>query len=120
MAIKMCIIDDEVGIIDEVKDFFQEEGYEVSTADCGKDGIQLIKAVKPDLLILDIKLPDMSGLNVLRICKEESPDTKVIVMTGYVDQGIIDEAESLGRDAFLQKPFNLVLLVDEIERVLGN
>lgn len=120
MGLKMCIVDDEVGIIEEVKDFFQEEGYDVTTADCGKDGIELVKKVKPDLLILDIKLPDMSGLNVLRITKQESPETKVIVMTGYVDQAIIDEAESLGRDAFLQKPFNLVLLVDEIERVLGN
>lgn len=119
MAIKMCIVDDEVGIVDEVRDFFQEEGYEVVTADCGKDGIRLIKEHKPDLLILDIKLPDMSGLNVLRVCKQDSPDTKVIVMTGYVDQAIIDEAEQLGRDAFMQKPFNLVLLVEEIERVLG-
>ena len=62
----------------------------------------------------------MSGLDVLRITKQESPKTKVIVVTGYVDQHIIDEAERLGRDAFLQKPFDLGLLMDEIDNIFGN
>ena len=73
----------------------------------------------PDLVLLDIKLPDMSGLEVLRVSKQESPHTKVIVMTGYVDQNIIDEAEQLGRDVFIQKPFNLVVLYDEIQKLLA-
>jgi DNA-binding NtrC family response regulator len=55
----------------------------------------------------------------LKFAKETFPNTKVIVNTGYVDQNIIDEAERLGRDAFLQKPFNLERLQQEIERLLG-
>lgn len=116
---KLLIIDDEVGIIEEVRDFFAEEGFDVQTADSGKDGIKLIKEFQPDVLILDIKLPDISGLDVLKICKSSSPATKVIVVTGYVDQGIIDEAERLGRDAFLQKPFDLMCIVDEVEKLTG-
>ena len=116
---KLLIVDDEVGIIDEVKSFFEEEGYEVHTADTGKEGLDAVAAVKPDLLLLDMKLPDMSGLQVLKRCKDISPATKIIVNTGYVDQHLIDEAERLGRDAFLQKPFNLERLKDEIDRLLG-
>jgi DNA-binding NarL/FixJ family response regulator len=101
--IKICIVDDEAGILEEVKDFFLDEGFDVSTADCGADGIDLVKSVQPAILILDIKLPDMSGLEVLRATKQNSPHTKVIVMTGYVDQNIIDEAEKLGRDIFMRK-----------------
>lgn len=115
----IVIVDDETGIIEEVQSFLTEEGYEVHSADNGKDGIDLIARVKPDVLILDMKLPDMSGINVLKACKVTSPTTKVIVNTGYVDQNIIDEAERIGREAFLQKPFNLERLLSEIEVILG-
>ncbi len=116
--IKLLIVDDEVGIVDEVKGFFEEEGFEVYTADSGRDGIKLIEEQKPDIMILDIKLPDISGLDVLKHAKEHSPLTKIIVVTGYVDQGIIDKAEELGRDSFLQKPFDLTYLFDEVDRLL--
>lgn len=117
---KLLIVDDEAGIVEEIRDFFQEEGYKVETADTGKDGIDSLTRFKPDILLLDMKLPDMSGIQVLKTCKEISPKTKVIVNTGYVDQNIIDEAERLGRDVFLQKPFNLENLKVEIDRLLGS
>ena len=116
---KLLIIDDEAGIIEEVKDFFEEEGYEVAAADTGKGGLDLITSFRPDLVLLDMKLPDIPGLQVLKFCKENFPGTWVIVNTGYVDQYIIDEAERLGRDAFLQKPFNLERLKEEIDRLIG-
>ena len=117
MIRKLLIVDDETGITDEVRSFFEEEGYRVYTADTAKEGIQLVTEIKPDVLLLDMKLPDMSGINVLQISKAISPATKVIVNTGYVDQSIIDEAEKLGRDAFLQKPFDLMVLKEEIEKL---
>ena len=116
---KILIVDDESGIVEEVKSFFEEEGYEVYAADTGKDGIDLIARIKPDLVLIDMKLPDMSGLNVVKAAKATSPKTKIIVNTGYVDQNVIDEAERLGRDAFLQKPFNLERLYEEIQRLIG-
>ena len=115
---KLVIVDDEAGIIDEVRDFFTEEGYDVHTADTGKDGIECIERVQPDVVLLDIKLPDMSGLDVLRWVKAKFPAIRVIVNTGYVDQAIIDDAAVLGRDAFLQKPFDLEVLKDEIDRLM--
>ncbi len=117
---KLLIIDDESGIVEEVKAYFEEEGYEVHTADTGKDGIDLIVRVEPDVVLLDMKLPDISGIQVLRFSKEKYPRIKVIVNTGYVDQNVIDEAERLGRDAFLQKPFSLERLQQEINQVLGS
>ena len=116
---KILIVDDESGIVDEVKTYFIEEGYEVYAADTGKEGLESLEKNKPDLLMLDMKLPDMSGIQVLKTCKEKYPLIKVIVITGYVDQQIIDEAERLGRDAFLEKPFNLERLQQEIDGLLG-
>src|SRR3989338_456194 len=118
MPAKLLVVDDENGILEEVRSYFEEEGFQVSVADTGEEGIQILKREKPDLLLLDMKLPDMSGLLVLKVAKESSPLTKVIVNTGYVDQALIDQAEELGRDVFLQKPFDLVCLKKEIERLL--
>lgn len=119
MPAKLLVVDDENGILEEVRSYFEEEGFQVFVADTGEEGIQILKREKPDLLLLDMKLPDMSGLLVLKVAKESSPLTKVIVNTGYVDQALIDQAEELGRDIFLQKPFDLVCLEKEIERLLG-
>jgi len=119
MPAKLLVVDDENGILEEVKDFFEEEGFQVFVADSGEEGIQILKREKPDILLLDMKLPDMSGLLVLKVAKESSPLTKVIVNTGYVDQVLIDQAEELGRDVFLQKPFDLECLRQEVERLLG-
>ena len=114
----LLIVDDEPGIVEEVKTFFEEEGYKVYAADSGEDGIEIIQKVKPHLLLIDIKLPDISGLRVIEVCKQVSPKTKIAVITGYVDQNLIDEAEKLGRDAFLSKPFDLETLKKEVERLL--
>jgi two-component system response regulator (stage 0 sporulation protein F) len=114
---KILIIDDEAGIVQEIKDFLSEEGYEVHVADSAKAGIKLIEEIRPDVVMIDVKLPDASGTDVLRACKEKSPKTKTIMVTGYVDQNVMDEAELIGRDTFLQKPFNLEKIIEEIERL---
>lgn len=116
---KLLIIDDEIGIVDEIKDFFLEEGYEVDEADTGKEGLEKLRRSQPDLLLLDIKLPDISGIEILKICKGSYPSIKVIVATGYVDQKIIDEAERYQADSFMQKPFNLEHLLNEVSRLLA-
>jgi len=118
MKAKILIVDDEPGIVEEVSSFLAEEGYEIQTADTAGDGMRMFESFKPDLILLDMKLPDQPGMEILKLVKRVSPATKVIVNTGYVDQKMIDEAEALGRDAFLQKPFNLERLLDEVERVL--
>ncbi len=119
MPAKLLVVDDENGILEEVQGFFEEEGFTVFTADSGEEGIELLKRERPDVMLLDIKLPDMSGLLVLKISKESSPLTKVIVNTGYVDQALIDQAEELGRDVFIQKPFDLNYLLSEVNKLLG-
>jgi len=119
MKKKILIVDDEAGIIQEIKEFLEEEGYEVYTADTGKAGMQLIEEILPDVILIDVKLPDTSGNEVLRFCKEKSPKTKTVIVTGYVDQHVMDEAELLGRDAFLQKPFNLEKIISEVEKLLS-
>lgn len=115
---KILIVDDEAGIVQEIKEFLEEEGYDVYTADTAKAGSQKVEELRPDIVLIDVKLPDASGTEVLRVVKDKSPGTKTIMVTGYVDQAVMDEAESIGRDTFLQKPFDLVRITEEIEKLL--
>ncbi|HOE68834.1 MAG TPA: response regulator [Candidatus Omnitrophota bacterium] len=114
---KILIVDDEAGIVEEVKGFLEEEGYVVRTADTAKQGIRILEEMQPEIVFIDVKLPDASGIEVLKASKEKCPKTKTVMVTGYVDQNLMDEAESLGRDSFLQKPFDLIRVAEEIERL---
>ena len=114
----ILIVDDEAEIVDQVKEYFEEEGFRVFVAETGFEGIELVKREHPTILILDMKLPDVPGLTVLKVAKDESPQTKIIAITGFVDQAMMDQAEVLGRDTFLQKPFDLEKLKDEVDRLL--
>ncbi len=114
----ILIVDDEAEIVDQVKEFFTEEGFRVFAAETGLEGIELLRKEHPTIMILDMKLPDVPGLAVLKVAKDESPATKIIAITGFVDQAMMDQAEELGRDTFLQKPFDLEKLKEEVERLL--
>ena len=115
---QILVIDDEEGIVEEIRDFFVEEGYDVLTATSGERGIELLRAERPHLMLLDLKLPDMNGLAVLKVAKEIHPTLKVVVETGYVNQSLIDQAEALGRDVFLVKPLDLNRLKEIVDHLL--
>ncbi len=114
---KILIVDDETGIVEEIRSFLAEEGFEVSTADTAKQGIQRMESMSPDVVFIDVKLPDASGIEVLKAAKQRSPGTKIVMVTGYVDQNLMDEAEAMGCDSFLQKPFDLIRILEEINRL---
>ena len=111
----LVIIDDEEGIVNELVGFFRDEGFDVHSATDGEGGIELIKKIRPNVCLIDLKLPDMSGLLILKIAKENYPATKIIVNTGYVDQILVDQARELRCDAFLHKPFDLIELKQKVD-----
>ena len=118
--ISLLVVDDESEIVDQIKEYFEDEGFRVMTAETGGEGIEIAKREHPNILILDMKLPDIPGLTVLRAVKATSPLTKVITVTGYIDQTMFDQAEELGRDSFLQKPFDLEILKREVDKLISN
>lgn len=113
----LVIIDDEEGIVTELAGFFRDEGFDVQCATDGEGGIELIRKFRPNVCLIDLKLPDMSGLLILKIAKENYPETKIIVSTGYVDQVLVDQANELNCDAFLHKPFDLLELKQKIDEL---
>jgi DNA-binding NtrC family response regulator len=103
----ILIVDDEKSIRHAFVKALEQESYIVSEADHGAAAIRIAKEEAPDLILLDVKLPDMFGLDVLKEIKKYSPASSVILMTAFGDIELAVEAMQLGADNFRTKPFNV-------------
>jgi two-component system nitrogen regulation response regulator NtrX len=115
----VLIVDDEASIRQSLEGALKDEGYRIATAASGKDGIEIIRAQKPDVVILDIWMPDLDGLETLKLIKAEWPDQSVIMMSGH---GTIDtavRATKLGAFDFLEKPPSLERLLVLLQNAMG-
>jgi DNA-binding response OmpR family regulator len=113
----ILVVDDEISIQELVKLYLEKEGFRVEPAGSGKEALQLLDAVKPSLVVLDIMLPDMSGFDVCRELRQRA-DVPVLMLTARKDD--IDKILGLemGADDYLTKPFNPRELVARIRAVL--
>ncbi|OGS21886.1 MAG: hypothetical protein A3J83_04670 [Elusimicrobia bacterium RIFOXYA2_FULL_40_6] len=104
---KILVIDDEKGIRDMLLFTLKQEGYEVILADSGTQGIEKIKENDIDLIITDIKMPDIEGTVVLEEAKKIKPDVEVIMATGYVTVETAVDSIKKGAYDYISKPFNI-------------
>jgi YesN/AraC family two-component response regulator len=115
--ISVIIVDDEEAIIDTVKTALSLNGYHCETAMSGTSALELINKTPFDIMITDIKMPSMNGLELTRKVKELKPDMKVIVMSGFFGNFPYDEAIAMGASDFLEKPFSLRDLIKKIKGI---
>ncbi|MFO7894124.1 MAG: sigma-54 dependent transcriptional regulator [Longimicrobiales bacterium] len=111
----VLLIDDDGGILTVLSRFFEKRDWSVLRAATGERGLQHYAAERPDLVLLDLDLPDMNGLPVLRRLRDRDDDARVIMLTGHGDIETAVEAMRLGADNFLTKPFELDHLAAVIE-----
>lgn len=114
---KVLVIDDEPIVRTSSKRTLVPEGYNVALADSGKAGIELLEREKFDVILLDLKMPDMSGIDVLKVIMERWPGTKVIIVTGYSTVDTAVEALRLGAFNHIEKPFTPDSLLAAVEEV---
>ena len=99
-------VDDEVEICNIIYDFFTPKGYEVIKATSGKEAIERVKTQKPDLVFLDIRMPQMDGLEVLKQIKQIDRSITVIIVTVLKDEAIAKKALKLGAYDYVTKPIS--------------
>lgn len=119
MARNVLIVDDEASIRQSLSGALKDEGYKVTLAASGKEAIEALRADRPDVVMLDIWMPEMDGLEVLKQVKSEWPDQIVIMMSGH---GTIDtavRATKLGAFDFIEKPLSLERLLVMLQNVSG-
>lgn len=104
---KVLIVDDQNGIRILLMEVFSSEGYETYQAANGKIALEIVKKHEPDLVLLDMKIPGMDGLEILKHIKQMNPDIKVIMMTAYGELDMIKEATDLGALMHFTKPFDI-------------
>jgi two-component system response regulator AtoC len=116
----ILLVDDEDTIRLFLEKTLREEGYEALTAATGTEALELTKSELPDLVLLDLKLPDMSGLDVLKQVKEEVPEVCVIMLTAFGDIETAVTAMKKGAFDFVSKPVNLEQLLITIGKGLDS
>jgi two-component system response regulator HydG len=101
----VLVIDDESGILDTLRILLKKEGFEVSTAQGGKAGLDAIRAGAPDIVLTDVRMPQVTGLDILQAVREADPITPVLLMTAQASLQSAIQAVNAGAFYYLQKPF---------------
>ncbi len=113
---KVLLVDDEEEFIETLAERMRARGMEVSTTNSGKNALQLVEDESYDVVVLDLKMPGIDGLEALKRIKHRSPDIQVVLLTGYatVEKGV--EAMKQGAFEFLEKPVDIGSLTDAIHK----
>ncbi|MDQ5845949.1 MAG: sigma-54 dependent transcriptional regulator [Acidobacteriota bacterium] len=114
----LLIVDDELGMRQFLTHLFQREGHDVRAVDNGREAIELLRKGPADLIVSDVRMPDMNGIELLRAARELFPDVEVIMMTAFANVETAREAFLLGAFDFVQKPFDNDLLKETVNRAL--
>ncbi len=120
----ILIIDDEADIHFILKEFFTHEGHQVDTAGNGKTGLRMVELNHYDLVITDVIMPEMDGLEVITAIKRKFPDIQIIAMTGgtaKIDKDLLLSTANLMRaDRVVAKPLDLKILKAVVNEVLAS
>ena len=107
---KILTVDDEMGIDSFFYEFFTLRNYEVFNADSGKGALEIVKREKPRIVLLDIQMRGMDGIETLKRIKEIDKDISVIMVTGMKDEDVVKKAMEAGADDYITKPLSLEYL----------
>ncbi|HUC15019.1 MAG TPA: response regulator [Acidimicrobiales bacterium] len=118
---KLLIVDDEDGVRALVRMTLDNGAYQIIEASDGLEALDLAKEYHPDLVLLDVMLPDLSGMEVCRKIKDD-PDlasTTVVMLTARAQTSDVGDAEEAGADGYFTKPFSPIALTRKVESILG-
>jgi len=115
-TITILVVDDEAMIRNLLEKILAREGYKILMAKDGQEALDIISSKKVDIVISDMKMPRMNGLDLLKIIKKERPEIGVVIMTGYGDTYTVKDALLLGADEYITKPFKSYEMQMIVER----
>ena len=114
---KILLVDDEEDIRLVLGMALSDMGFGVVTAENGEDGLRRFREERPPIVITDIKMPDIDGIDLLRLVKDQDPDTEVIMITGHGDMDVAIESFQFEAADFITKPINVAALEKSLQRV---
>ncbi|MCB1904300.1 MAG: response regulator [Gammaproteobacteria bacterium] len=120
MTKKVLIVDDEQNIAISVEYLMRREGFDVSVAKDGEEGLSMIRSLRPDLVLLDVMMPKMDGFQVCAEVRadEDLNSVRIIMLTAKGREAEVEKGLSLGADAYIPKPFSTSDLVSRVNALL--
>lgn len=120
MSGRILIVDDAVFMRMKLKDILTKNGYEVvDEAQNGQEAFEKYQALKPDIVTMDITMPEVDGLEALKMIKAQDPNAKVIMCSAMGQQGMVMDAIKTGAKDFIVKPFDTDRVINAIAKALG-
>jgi CheY-like chemotaxis protein len=116
---KIMVIDDEEGIRSLLDTLLTRKGYDVVLADGGRKGLELFRRERPDVVVLDLKMPEMDGVAVLQQIRNLNPGQPVIILTGARLPEAEEQLRAFGVSEYVEKEFSLHRLGDALKRVVA-
>ncbi len=117
---KILVVDDEENIRGSLKEILVDEGYEVSIAEDGETALRMIQSEAPDLVLLDVWIPGIDGIQTLKLLKKMDSNTEVVMMSGHGAVDTAVKATKLGAYDFIEKPFSLDTVLRKASEALQN
>ena len=115
---KILVIDDEPGIRDLLDTLLSRKGYDVVLADSGQKGLEIFRRAGADVIVLDLKMPGMDGVTVVRAVRSLNPTQPIVILTGAGSTETEQQVRALGVTEYIEKEFSLHLLGDAPKRLL--
>ncbi|MDD2372076.1 MAG: response regulator [Syntrophomonadaceae bacterium] len=114
---KILIVDDQKGVRRLLEELFKKDGWEVQLAADGKEAVERANEFLPDIVLMDMKMPNMNGLEASRIILNSFSDLDIIMMTAYGEMNVVKEALDAGVKKCITKPFDIINLRDTVNQM---
>lgn len=118
MTGKILIVDDQKGVRRLLEELFKREGWEVRSAGDGLEAIDRVEEQLPDLILMDVKMPNMNGLEATHEIMQRNPSIPIIMMTAYGEIEVVKQALDAGVKKCISKPFDIILLRDMVNQLM--
>lgn len=119
MKRSIMIVDDQKGVRRLLEELFKREGWEIYGASDGTEAIARLEKIRPDILLIDMKMPNMNGLEASQIILQKHHDLPIIMMTAYGEMEVVKQALEAGVRRCIAKPFDIATILDLAIQVLA-
>lgn len=119
MKNRVLVVDDQKGIRRLLEELFTKEGYAVSLANDGRDCVEKVKLSVPDIILMDMKMPNMNGLEASREVIRYNANIPIIMMTAYGEMEVVQKALEAGVRKYVTKPFDIIELRNMVKEILA-
>jgi len=116
-TMEILVVDDEPNILEVLQTFLENEGYDVTTADSSAKALAQLAESDPQIVLLDIRMPDIDGIQCLRRIKDQHPSVEVVMMSGFATQQIAEKSLEIGAFDYIGKPLSFNHLKEVIQQI---